>query len=216
MRYKAIFFDMDGTVLNTLEDLHDGVNAALHAFNMPLISLDDTRRFVGNGAKRLISLAVPSGTDEATTQRVLDWFKAYYGEHCSIKTAPYPGIADAMKTLIAQGARLAVVSNKPDEAVKPLAKEFFEGLLSVAVGESLSVRRKPAPDTVFAAAKELAVDIAQCVYIGDSEVDIATAKNAGMDCISVSWGFRTAEELTQAGASVIVSTAAELLEYLLS
>ena len=109
-----------------------------------------------------------------------------------------------------------MVSNKPDEAVKPLAKEFFEGLLSVAVGESQSVRRKPAPDTVYAAAKELGVDIAQCVYIGDSEVDIATAKNAGMDCISVSWGFRTAEELTQAGASVIVSTAEELLGYLLS
>lgn len=210
MKYKAVLYDMDGTVLDTLQDLTDSVNAALARFNMPARRPQEIRSFLGNGAQRLIELSVPAGTEAAETRRVLDFYKPYYDEHCRIKTAPYAGIVELMRALKAMGVKQAVVSNKPDAAVRELAAEFFPGLLESAIGESAAVRRKPSPDTVEAAMSEMGLTARECVYVGDSEVDIATAKNAGMDCISVAWGFRDEPELVAAGANTIVRTVPEL------
>lgn len=210
MRYKAVLYDMDGTVLDTLQDLTNAVNAALRRFDMPARRADEIRSFLGNGAQRLIELSVPAGTDAETTRRVLEFYKPYYDAHCRIETAPYAGIIELMRALKAAGVKQAVVSNKPDAAVRELAAEFFTPLLECAIGESPDVRRKPSPDTVLAAMRKMGLDTADCVYVGDSEVDIATAKNAGMDCISVAWGFRDEPELIAAGAQKIVRSTAEL------
>lgn len=210
MKYKAVLYDMDGTVLDTLQDLTDSVNAALAQFAMPPRRPEEIRSFLGNGAQRLIELSVPTGTDAAETRRVLDYYKPYYDAHCRIKTAPYAGIVELMRALKAAGVKQAVVSNKPDAAVRELASEFFPDLLESAIGESAAVRRKPSPDTVEAAMREMGMEARECVYVGDSEVDIATAKNAGMDCISVAWGFRDEPELVAAGASTIVRTVPDL------
>lgn len=215
MKYRGVLFDMDGTVLSTLEDLTDSVNAALAHFSMPGRSLDEVRCFIGNGAKRLIDLSVPQGTDEELAAQVLDWYKSWYDAHCRIKTAPYEGIIWLLETLKAKGVKLAVVSNKPDRAVKILAEDFFPGLLETAVGESAGIRRKPWPDTVELAMRELGLEKEDCVYIGDSEVDVETADRLPMDCISVDWGFRSREELEKAGAHCIVHTAQELYEKLI-
>lgn len=210
MKYKAVLYDMDGTVLDTLQDLTDSVNAALAQFAMPPRRPEEIRSFLGNGAQRLIELSVPTGTDAAETRRVLDYYKPYYDAHCRIKTAPYAGIVELMRALKAAGVKQAVVSNKPDAAVRELASEFFPDLLESAIGESAAVRRKPSPDTVEVAMSEMGLTARECVYVGDSEVDIATAKNAGMDCISVAWGFRDEPELVAAGASTIVRTVPDL------
>lgn len=214
MKYKAVLYDMDGTVLDTLSDLTDAVNFSLARFGYPARGTREVRGFLGNGARRLIELAVPAGTEEADILRVLEFYKPYYDAHCRVKTAPYDGILPLMRRLRAAGVMQAVISNKPDPAVQELAAAFFPGLLEYAVGESAAVRRKPAPDAVNAAAARLGLDKAECVYVGDSEVDIATARSAGMDCISVCWGFRDAEELEKAGASCLVHSAEELFEKL--
>lgn len=215
MKYKAALFDMDGTILDTLEDMYNSVNATMRHFSLPEISIDDTRAYVGNGAARLIERAVPVGTSPALTEEVLEWYKGYYNDHSSIATAPYAGIPELLAALKEAGVRLAVVSNKPDRTVRELADAFFEGLFVSAVGESPAVRRKPAPDTVNAAVAAMGLEKADCVYIGDSEVDVATAANAGLDCISVSWGFRSEAQLVEAGAQLIVATPDELSEALL-
>lgn len=188
----AVLFDMDGTLLDTLGDLHAAVNHVLARFGYPLRTVEEVCRFVGNGAGRLIHLAVPEGAPEAP---VLAAFDAYYAAHCDILTKPYAGIPEALAVL-AERYPLAVVSNKPDAAVKELAKRYFPGLF--ARGESTDCPRKPAPDMVFKAMEALGVD--RCVYVGDSDVDIVTAKNAGVPCLSVTWGFRGREELQAAGA----------------
>lgn len=188
----AVLFDMDGTLLDTLGDLHAAVNHVLAQFGYPLRTVEEVCRFVGNGAGRLIHLAVPEGAPEAP---VLAAFDAYYAAHCDILTKPYAGIPEALAVL-AERYPLAVVSNKPDAAVKELAKRYFPGLF--ARGESTDCPRKPAPDMVFKAMEALGVD--RCVYVGDSDVDIVTAKNAGVPCLSVTWGFRGREELQAAGA----------------
>lgn len=215
MKYKAAIFDMDGTILDTIEDMHDSVNASLRHFGMRPISLEATTAYVGNGAKRLIEQAVPEGTDAGLTEEVLEWYKPYYNDHSCIKTRPYKGIVELLTALKTAGMKLAVVSNKPDMTLQELVKLFFGGVFVSAVGESPSVRRKPWPDAVNAAVDLMAVDKSSCVYIGDSEVDVATAKNAGMDCISVSWGFRSEEQLLDAGAKTIVRSPDELLKKLL-
>lgn len=214
MKYKAVLFDMDGTVLDTLEDIKNSVNRTMQHFSYPVCTLEQVRRYVGNAARRLIEQAVPEGTAPEQIDRVLAWYKADYDKNCNITTGPYEGICELLYLLRQQGVRLAVVSNKPDGAVKELAANFFSGLIEVAIGESGSVRRKPWPDTVDMAVKELGVEKADCVYVGDSEVDVLTAKNAQMDCISVSWGFRTVEELVNAGAECIVHNTRQLLEKL--
>lgn len=208
MKYKAVLYDMDGTVLNTLDDLTDAVNTALRRFDMPERSAAHVRASLGNGAQWLIEQCLPEGTDSELAAKVLAFYKPYYDAHCRIKTAPYSGILPLMHRLKELGVKQAVVSNKPDKAVRELADTFFDGLLELAVGESETVRRKPWPDSVNAAAAAMGVDKAQCVYVGDSEVDIQTAKNAGMDCISVTWGFRDAEQLAKDADCMVDDVAA--------
>ena len=215
MRFDAILLDMDGTVLNSLEDLADSTNAALRHFGMPERTIGEVRRFVGNGAARLIELAVPEGTSAETTEAVLAWYKPWYDAHCRIKTRPYEGILPLLERLRAAGEKLAVISNKPDEAVKILAQEHFAGLLDLAVGEKPPLRRKPWPDMVNEAVKLLGVDKDRCLYVGDSEVDVMTAKNAGLDCASVCWGFRSREELLNAGATNLFDSPEELCDWIL-
>lgn len=214
MRYRAVLLDMDGTVLDTLSDLHAAVNHSLREFNLPEVSRAKVRASLGNGAARLIRCCLPESADEQTAERVLSFYLPYYDGHCSINTRPYEGIVPMMERLRSAGVKLAIISNKGDAAVRKLAQEHFPGLLEAAVGESATVRRKPNPDAVLSAAAALGEDITDCVYVGDSEVDIQTAKNAGMDCISVSWGFRDPEQLIASGAQSIADTP-EALEKLI-
>lgn len=189
----GVLFDLDGTLLDTLEDLTHGVNAAMAHFGYPRCTLEEVRQFVGNGAARLMELAVPPGADHAP---VLAFFREYYDAHCRIKTGPYPGIVDALSQ-IAQEYPVAIVSNKPNSAVKALCADYFPGIF--ALGEQAGCPRKPAPDMVFRAMTALGVK--NCVYVGDSEVDVETAKNAGVPCLSVLWGFRDRPILEQVGAT---------------
>ena len=214
MKYKAVLYDMDGTVLDTLVDLTDAVNVSLRRFGLPEQPAMHVRDVLGNGARRLIMGCLPEGTDERTADAVLEFYKPYYDAHCREKTAPYPGIIELMQRLRDAGVKQAVVSNKPDGAVKELAELFFGGLIESAVGESETVRLKPCPDAVLAAAKLMGVSKDECVYVGDSEVDIETARRAGMDCISVAWGFRDEDMLRAEGAACIVRSAEELFEAL--
>lgn len=183
----GILFDLDGTLLNTLEDLMDATNRSLARFGYPQRSLEEVRRFVGNGAGRLIAQAVPEGADPAP---VLAAFQADYPKHCQVKTAPYPGILEALAAL-AEKYPIAIVSNKPDAAVKPLCAEYFPGVF--ALGETKDCPRKPAPQMIEKAMKAVGAD--RCIYVGDSEVDVLTAQNAGVPCLSVLWGFRTETEI---------------------
>ena len=210
MAYQAVLYDMDGTVLDTLEDLYQATNAALRAFGLPAVTREKVCASLGNGASYLIHACVPAGTEEELTQSVLAWYVPYYQAHCRIATQPYPGIIPLMERLKARGVKQALISNKGDGAVQELAREFFPGLLETAVGESATVRRKPDPDAVLAAAERMETPVENCVYIGDTEVDLLTARNAGMNCIAVAWGFRSERQLLDDGAEVIVHTAEEL------
>ena len=200
----AVLFDLDGTLLDTLADLHDAVNHTLDQFGYPRRTLEEVRRFVGNGAARLIALAAPEGKDPAP---VLACFQEYYRDHCRIKTAPYPGIMDALAVL-GEHYPLAIVSNKPDAAVKALCADLFPGVY--ARGEDADCPRKPHPAMVFQAMVAIGADA--CVYVGDSEVDIATARSAEVPCVSVTWGFRDKDELKAAGATVFCHRAEELID----
>ena len=215
MQYQAVLFDMDGTVLDTLEDLYDSLNYTFTRFSLPPVSRKQVRAMLGNGAAFLVGHCVPPDCSAALKAQVLDFYKPWYADHCRIKTAPYAGILPLMQALKDAGILLAIVSNKPDPAVQELAEAFFPNLLQLAVGESAEVRRKPAPDTVLTAAARMGLPVEKCVYVGDSEVDIATARNAGMDCISVTWGFRDEPDLLASGAGVLVRTPEELLKLLL-
>ena len=200
----AILFDLDGTLLDTLGDLHEAVNHVLFQFGYPTRTIAEVCRFVGNGARRLIEQAVPAG-EESRVDEVLEAFQVHYAAHCDILTKPYDGIPEALEILAARYP-LAVVSNKPDRAVKELAKVYFPGLY--ARGESTDCPRKPAPDMVLKAKQALGAD--RCVYVGDSDVDILTAKRAGVPCLSVTWGFREEGELRQAGAEYFCHEPAQL------
>ena len=203
----GILFDLDGTLLNTLEDLLDATNYALTRCGYPPRTLTELRRFVGNGAENQIRMSLPAGTSPAEAARVLGIYKPYYTEHCKVKTRPYDGILEALAVLKEQYP-IAVVSNKPDAAVKALCAEVFPGIY--ALGEATDCPRKPAPDMVRKACRAIGVDT--CVYVGDSEVDVATAKNAGVPCLSVLWGFRDREEIEQAGGEFFCETPAKLTE----
>ena len=198
----GILWDLDGTLLDTLQDLADGTNHALRQFGYPERTVEEVRRFVGNGAQRLIEQAVPAGADVA---EVLEAFYAYYNAHCRVKTKPYDGILDALAEL-ERRFPMAVVSNKPDTAVKQLCAQYFSGLY--ARGESAGCPRKPAPDMVYKAMD--AVGVETCIYVGDSEVDVATARNAGVPCLSVLWGFRDRQTLLNAGADHFCAACEEL------
>ena len=198
----GILWDLDGTLLDTLQDLADGTNHALRQFGYPERTVEEVRRFVGNGAQRLIEQAIPAGADVA---EVLEAFYAYYNAHCRVKTKPYDGILDALAEL-ERRFPMAVVSNKPDTAVKRLCAQYFSGLY--ARGESADCPRKPAPDMVYKAMD--AVGVETCIYVGDSEVDVATARNAGVPCLSVLWGFRDRRTLLNAGADHFCAACEEL------
>ena len=200
----GILWDLDGTLLDTLDDLYHAVNFALAAFGYPQRSREEIRRFVGNGAAQLLALSVPAGADSTP---VLAVFQEYYRSHSRVHTRPYAGIVEALAQLQPEFP-MAVVSNKPDRAVKDLCAELFPGIY--ARGEASDCPRKPAPDMVFNAMSAIGVE--KCIYVGDSEVDILTAKNAGIPCISVLWGFRTEEELTAAGATYFCRKPEDLAE----
>ena len=203
----GILFDLDGTLLNTLEDLLDATNYALAQCGYPPRTLSELRRFVGNGAENQIRMSLPEGASPEETARVLKIYKPYYTEHCKVKTRPYHGILEALAVL-KDKYPIAVVSNKPDAAVKALCADVFPGIY--ALGEAPDCPRKPAPDMVHKACRAIGVDT--CVYVGDSEVDVITAKNAGVPCLSVLWGFRDREEIEKAGGEFFCDSPAELTE----
>lgn len=197
----GILFDLDGTLLNTLDDLMDAVNHTMEVFGYPRHSREEVRRFVGNGAGQLLRLSVPQGQD---WQEPLAAFQSYYREHCQIKTAPYPGIMEALYAL--KKYPMAIVSNKPDDAVKKLCAQYFPGIY--AQGEHPGCPRKPSPDMVRIAMEHIGVDC--CIYVGDSEVDVLTAHNAAVPCLSVLWGFRDRAEIQAAGESRFCETPAQM------
>lgn len=211
---KLIIFDMDGTILNTLEDLADSTNTALTAHGFPQRTVEEVRHFVGNGIRKLIERAVPAGTPPEVTERVLADFQAHYAAHCADKTKPYDGVTELLAALKEKGYLTAVVSNKADFAVQSLCETYFAGLFDFAVGEREGIRRKPCPDSVFAALSHFRAAPEDAVYIGDSEVDLETAKCAGIDEISVEWGFRDRAFLEAHGADCFVKRPEEILRYL--
>lgn len=207
-QYSTYIFDLDGTLLDTIQDLATSVNYALRQCHMPERTLDEVRRFVGNGVRLLMIRAVPDGEDNPRFQEAFDIFRSHYLEHSLDTTAPYPGIMEMLQRLKANGKRLAVVSNKFDTATKELIRHFFGNLIEVAIGENeaAGVRKKPAPDTVNEALRQLGVGKEDAVYVGDSDVDIQTARNSGLPCISVLWGFRDREFLLENGATTFVQS----------
>lgn len=204
--YQLAIFDLDGTLLDTLADLRQGINYALGTQGFASRSMAEVRAFVGNGIRKLVERAVPAGTSEAQMDAVYEAFNPYYAKHCADLTVPYDGILPLLQKLQAQGVVCALVSNKPDYAVQTLAAQYFPGLLAASAGAKDGVRKKPAPDSVFAVIHQLGAEGLRAVYIGDSEVDLQTAQNAALPCISVSWGFRDRSVLEQAGAACICDT----------
>lgn len=215
MAYRAAVFDLDGTLLNTLDDLAAAVNYALDQMGMPRRSKEEVRSFLGNGTRVLMHLSVPEGTDEKTELRAFQTFTTRYSAHHADATAPYPGILDVVEALRDASVPRAVVSNKPDADVQALVASYFPGLFDAVVGQREDVRRKPAPDSLQAVMRGLSLSPADAVYVGDSEVDVQTAANAGTDCVIVSWGFRDVPFLREHGASRIVDTPAQLLDAIL-
>lgn len=213
--YPYAIFDLDGTLLNTLSDLHAAVNFALRKFGFPERSISEVRRFIGNGVVKLMERSTPEGTDEKTDAECLSVFREYYLAHMADTTAPYEGIIDLLKALREKGVKIAVVSNKLHPAVAGLCEDYFRGLIDVALGVSEERERKPAPVNVFRAMELMGADKSNTVYIGDSEVDVQTAGNAGLPCIGVLWGFRDMDELLSAGAKFIVADTAELEKIIL-
>lgn len=211
--YSTYIFDLDGTLLDTLGDLASSVNYALRMHNMPEHLLEDIRRFVGNGVRKLMERAVPQGAQNPCFDEAFATFRQYYMQHSLDTTRPYEGIPETLEALKARGCHLAVVSNKMMAATQALCSHFFPDTIEVAIGEheAEGIRKKPAPDTVMAALKALGVGKEQAVYVGDSDVDIETARNSGMPCISVLWGFRDRDFLKQNGAETFISAPSELL-----
>ena len=209
MTYKTCLFDMDGTVLDTIADLRDAVNHTLALYGCPACDTQRVRDATGNGARDLIARCLPQGEATPDFEAIFSAYKSYYAAHSCIKTAPYEGITALLQELREDGCKVAIVSNKPDGAVKELAARFFPGI--PAFGEA-GLPRKPAPDMVYHALDVLGANRANAAYIGDSEVDVATAKNAGLELIAVSWGFRSRAHLVQSGAVTIVDSVAELRE----
>lgn len=213
-RYETIIFDLDGTLLNTLEDLQTSVNYALRIHEMPERTLEEIRHFVGNGVQRLIELAVPKGTKQEVLDKIFTVFKEHYALHCNDKTDLYPGISELLLQLKEEGFRTAIVSNKLQEGVDVLYEQYFKESVEVAIGAREGMLKKPAPDSVYEAMKLLGVSREKAVYVGDSEVDIATAQNAGLPCITVTWGFRTRKEQEAAGGVVFADSPSEIRKLL--
>ena len=205
----GILFDLDGTLLNTLEDLKDAVNHTMAQHGCPERSLEEVRQFIGNGARHLIRKSLPGGESEEYITQVLEDYQTYYAAHSQVKTCPYEGILEALKT-ISEKYPIAIVSNKPDVAVKILCADYFPGVY--ALGEAADCPRKPAPDMLYKAMKAIGVD--RCIYVGDSEVDVITAKNAGTKCLSVLWGFRDRADMEEVGGQYFCDDPTQLLSKL--
>lgn len=212
MKYKAVIFDMDGTILNTLEDLKNATNYSLRQFGMPERSLEEVRMFVGNGIRKLVERAVPSSTSEEKIAQVLDVFLEYYEIHSADNTSPYPGILELVEKLKKSGIKTAVSTNKADVPAQELGREYFNGIFDLIVGQQDGLKVKPAPDSVNKILSILDIQKKDAIYIGDSDVDVQTAKNSGLDFIGVSWGFRGREFLEKNGAKNIVDNANEILD----
>lgn len=218
MKYNTVIWDLDGTLLDTLQDLCNATNYALRSHRLPERTLAEVRRFVGNGVHKLIERAVPAETDAQLLEQVFATFRTYYVEHCRETTCLYPGIKDVLQELKRRGIRQAVVSNKLQAGVSELADEWFADTIQVAIGEREGVSRKPAKDMVVMALEELAAmdgmadEDVRAVYIGDSDVDIATAHNASLPCISVLWGFRDRDFLMEHGAETLVEDSRKLID----
>ena len=213
MKYSTYIFDLDGTLLDTLADLAAAVNYALRQHGMPEHTIDDVRRFVGNGVRKLMERAIPDGEKNPDFEATFATFREYYMHHSLDTTRPYPGIIETLEALKAKGCRLAVVSNKMMAATQELCQHFFADTIEVAIGENeaAGIRKKPAPDTVFEALRQLGEEKDSAVYVGDSDVDLETASNSGLPCISVLWGFRDRDFLIQHGAKTFISAPSELL-----
>lgn len=212
--FDTYIFDLDGTLLNTLGDLAASVNHALRCHDMPVRTVDEVRRFVGNGVHLLMERAVPGGSSNPQFEQALQTFRDYYLHHSLDTTRPYDGIAEMLAGLKRRGKRMAVVSNKFCTATEALCQHFFADTISVAIGENEAegVHKKPAPDTVLEALRQLGADRQGAVYVGDSDVDLATARNAQLPCISVLWGFRDRQFLEACGAATFVNKPQEIIE----
>ncbi|MDO4187421.1 MAG: HAD family hydrolase [Lachnospiraceae bacterium] len=211
MKYETYIFDMDGTILDTIEDLTVTTNYAMEKMGYPKHTIEEVKWFVGNGIMMLIKRAVPEGTSEEDIKRTHTFFMEHYKDHCNDKTGPYEGIIELLNKLKAADKKLAVVSNKADGPVKVLAQEIFPGLFDVAIGERPGINKKPARDMVDEAIKQLGADRDKTVYIGDTNVDFETAKNSELDCILVSWGFRGREFIEQYDAEYYVDRPEEII-----
>ncbi len=214
MKYDTVIFDLDGTLLDTLEDLTDAVNFALRECAMKTRSIEEVRIFVGNGIRNLMRRAIEGGEENPDFDRAFGLFQTYYKEHCNDKTRLYPGVRELLCALKERGCHLAIVSNKADFGVKELREIYFKDMVETAIGEREGIARKPAKDTVCQALLEMGVTGERAVYVGDSDVDILTAKNAGLPCISVTWGFRDREFLEEHGAVHFADTSEEILKLL--
>lgn len=210
-QYETYIFDLDGTLLSTLNDLAASTNYALRTHHMPERTLDEVRQFVGNGVKKLMERAIPGGTNNPDFDNTYATFRQHYMQHNLDTTKPYPGIMEMLQQLHNEGKNVAVVSNKFYAATRNLCRHFFAHLVPVAIGEREDIRKKPAPDTVLEALRQMGVSSKGAVYIGDSDVDVMTAQNSGIPCISVLWGFRDKEFLLQHGATTFISSPQELM-----
>lgn len=210
MKYKTVIFDLDGTLLNTLDDIRDSLNVALSKFGFKERSLEEVRKAVGYASRELLARTLDGGHENPQLQTVLDYYLDYYEKHSNIKTKPYEGIIELLEELREQGIRVAIVSNKLQEAVSILNREIFGDLVELAIGESAELPRKPNPAMLIKAVEELGCDKEECVYVGDTEVDVQTAQNAEMDIIVVLWGFRKKEELLNTGAKIFAADTEEL------
>lgn len=213
---KAVIFDLDGTLLNTLDDLADSTNYALSRFGYPTRTIEEVRQFVGNGVAKLIERAIPEGKNNPNFEKCLAIFKENYAQNMYNKTAPYNGIIEMLSNLKSKGIKIAVVSNKFDLAVKELCKKYFEGFIDFAAGENEAqgIKKKPAPDTVISVLNKFNFAPEDAVYVGDSDVDIMTAKNSKMSCISVTWGFRDEKFLLENGATILINAPSEIYNHL--
>lgn len=211
---KMVIFDLDGTLLDTLDDLCNSVNYSLRTNNFPERSLAEVRTFVGNGIRLLIERSVPEGTSKELIDKTFECFKTYYAVHCNDKTKTYPGVMDMLKELKKNGYKIAVLSNKAQYAVTKLCDIYFNNLLDDAVGARENVAKKPSPDALYICAENNNINLNNVIYVGDSDVDVATANNAGVKGIAVTWGFRSRELLIKCGAENLADNTDELLQIL--
>jgi phosphoglycolate phosphatase len=211
MRYNTIIFDLDGTLLNTLDDLADSVNIMLEREGYPPRTREDVREFIGNGARNLVKRALPEAVPDEEVTRCLSVYRKIYLENMFQKTGPYEGIDETLKELKRLGVKIGVVSNKPHDATREMCEFYFGDILDAVIGDNPERKKKPAPDNIFEILRLLGSDKAKTLYIGDSDVDMETAKNAGLDCAGVTWGYRSEETLTEHGADYIVEEPRQLI-----